>query len=179
MVHVSPANHFPTGAVLGTQRRSQLLKWANERPERYIIEDDYDSELRYAGRPKPPLFTQDSGGKVVYLNTFSKTLVPSLRISYMVLPNTLMEIYRKQLGFYSCTVSSFEQLTLAQFISGGYFERHINRLRRYYDKQRTLILNAIRESPLMSIATLGNMDVGTHILITAERNLIPFPLPLP
>ena len=170
-IHVSPANHFPTGAVLSDERREQLIEWANERPERYIIEDDYDSELRYFGRSKPPLFTQDTGEKVIYLNTFSKTLVPSLRISYMVLPKTLMEIYRKQLSFFSCTVSSFEQLTLAEFIMGGYFERHIHRLRRYYSKQRAAFIDAIMASPLTSIATLIDMEVGTHLLMHVNTNL--------
>lgn len=170
-IHVSPANHFPTGTVLSPDRQRKLIEWANGKPERYIIEDDYDSELRYSGRPNPPLFTQDDGDKVIYLNTFSKTLVPSLRISYMVLPRTLMEIYRQQLSFFSCTVSSFEQLTLAEFIMGGYFERHIHRLRRYYSKQRAAIINAIEQSPLTSIATLNNMEVGTHLLMHVNTHL--------
>ena len=164
-VHVSPANHFPTGVAMSQRRRKQLLDWAHREPQHYIIEDDYDSELRYSGRPAASLFAQDNGEKVIYLNTFSKTLVPSIRISYMVLPFPLMELYTKQLSFYSCTVSSFEQYTLAQFISGGYFERHIMRLRRFYDKRMSIVIEAFEKSPLMKIATLKEVEVGTHLLL--------------
>ena len=171
LVHVSPANHFPTGAVLSQDRRDKLIRWIHEKPQRYIIEDDYDSELRFSGRSMPALFSQDNEGKVIYLNTFSKTLVPSIRISYMVLPRPLMELYRKQSSFYSCTVSSFEQLTLAQFISGGYFERHIMKLRRHYDRQRSAITSAIKESKIMSIAHMMRSDVGTHMLLHVDTHM--------
>ncbi len=165
IVHVSPANHFPTGAVMPPERRQQLLDWVHASPRRYIIEDDYDSELRYTGAAYPPLVTRDDSDHVVYMNTFSKTLVPSLRISYMVLPPTLSDLYRAQLSFYSCTVSSFEQYTLAAFIEGGYFERHITRLRRYYGKQRRAIIDALSASPLMEIAEIHPVNVGTHLLL--------------
>lgn len=165
VVHVSPANSFPTGAVMPASRRAKLLEWAHADPDRYIIEDDYDSELRFTGRALPPLFTQDDRDKVIYMNTFSKTLVPSLRISYMVLPEALMDLYRSQLSFYSCTVSSFEQCALAEFITRGYFERHINRLRRYYGHQRAAMIAALKASPLMDIATLHAVDVGTHLIL--------------
>ena len=125
IVHVSPANHFPLGIEMSSSRRKELLRWVNEDPHRYIIEDDYDSELRFSGRAQPALFTQDLNQRVIYLNTFSKTLVPSLRISYMVLPKQLMDLYARQLSFYSCTVSSFEQGALARFIRGGYFVCHM------------------------------------------------------
>lgn len=165
VVHVSPANSFPTGAVMPLSRRAKLLEWVHEKPDRYIIEDDYDSELRFTGRALPPLFTQDDRDKVIYMNTFSKTLVPSLRISYMVLPEALMDLYRRQLSFYSCTVSSFEQCALAEFITRGYFERHINRLRRYYGHQRANMIAALKASPLMAIATVHAVDVGTHLIL--------------
>lgn len=165
VVHVSPANSFPTGAVMPLSRRTKLLEWAHENPDRYIIEDDYDSELRFTGRALPPLFTQDDHDKVIYMNTFSKTLVPSLRISYMVLPEALMDLYRRQLSFYSCTVSSFEQCALAEFITRGYFERHINRLHRYYGRQRAHMIAALKASPLMAIAAVHAGDVGTHLIL--------------
>ena len=171
VAHVSPANHFPIGAVMSAERRTQLLSWLAERGYRYIVEDDYDSELRFSGRALPPLFTQDPTGRVIYLNTFSKTLVPSLRISYMVLPDALMDIYRQQLSFYSCTVSSFEQSALAEFIERGYLERHINRLRRFYDKQRERITEAIRTSGLAKIAHLREVNVGTHMLVHIDTRL--------
>lgn len=171
VVHVSPANHFPLGIEMSFERRRALLNWANEDPRRYIIEDDYDSELRFSGRAQPPLFTQDFNQKVIYLNTFSKTLVPSLRISYMVLPKALMELYTRQLSFYSCTVSSFEQDALARFIKGGYFERHINRLRRYYDKQRHAVVQALEQSRLMRIGRIHNPPVGTHVILSVDSQL--------
>lgn len=170
-VHVSPANIFPTGVVMTAERRAEMLAWLHARPGRYLIEDDYDSELRFSGRALPTLFTQDASGGVVYLNTFSKTLVPSLRISYMVLPDTLMELYRSQLSFYSCTVSSFEQLALARFISEGHFERHINRLRRYYGRQRAVAIEAFETSPLASVAEVKAPDVGTHLLLAVRTGM--------
>ena len=171
VVHVSPANHFPLGIEMSTDRRRALLEWASRDPRRYIIEDDYDSELRYSGRSQPSLFTQDVNQKVIYLNTFSKTLVPSLRISYMVLPKSLMELYVRQLSFYSCTVSSFEQDALARFIAGGYFERHINRLRRYYNKQRKAVIEALEQSALMKIGSVQHIKVGTHLILSVDSQL--------
>lgn len=171
VVHVSPANHFPLGIEMPASRRHALLKWANEDAHRYIIEDDYDSELRFSGRAQPPLFTQDSNRKVIYLNTFSKTLVPSLRISYMILPKQLMELYTRQLSFYSCTVSSFEQDALARFIQDGYFERHINRLRRYYNKQRKAMVKALEESDITTISSVQNTNVGTHLILSVHSRL--------
>ena len=165
VVHVSPANHFPTGIIMSSDRRQELLSWANEKTGRFIIEDDYDSEIRYGGRAPAPLITQDHAQKVIYLNTFSKTLVPSLRIAYMILPETLMNLYRNQLSFYSCTVSSFEQSTLAKFISEGYFERHINRIRRHYKKQRQNILTALKQSKIAIISDVYGGEVGTHFIL--------------
>ncbi|MGI6032103.1 MAG: PLP-dependent aminotransferase family protein [Coriobacteriales bacterium] len=171
IVHVSPANHFPIGIVMSANRRKKLLDWVHQKPERYLVEDDYDSELRFNGRQQPPLFTQDTEQKVIYLNTFSKTMVPSLRISYVVLPKNLMGLYRSQMSFYSCTVSSFEQIALAEFISGGYFERHINRLRRYYGKQRIALVDAFNASHLPLIAQYRTVDVGTHLLVNVFTQL--------
>lgn len=171
IVHVSPANHFPLGIEMSSSRRKELLCWVNEDPHRYIIEDDYDSELRFSGRAQPALFTQDLNQRVIYLNTFSKTLVPSLRISYMVLPKQLMDLYARQLSFYSCTVSSFEQGALARFIRGGYFERHINRLRRYYNKQRKAVVQALEESDLVTIGNVHDINVGTHLILSVDSRL--------
>lgn len=171
VVHVSPANHFPTGIVMSPERRNALMKWAIAEPDRYIIEDDYDSELRYAGRSLPPLLAHDTMQKVVYMNTFSKTLVPSLRISYMVLPDSLMDLYQKQLSFFSCSVSSFEQLTLAHFISEGYFERHIKKLKAYYQRQRDEYRRAIEASDLALICQADSVEVGTHFILKVNTEL--------
>lgn len=171
VVHVSPANHFPTGIVMPARRRYELLDWANVASKRYIIEDDYDSEFRYRGKYIPPLFTQDTQHKVIYMNTFSKTLVPSLRISYMVLPPRLMERYIESMNFYSCTVSSFEQLTLAQFIAKGHFERHVNRLRTYYKKLRLAILDEYAASRLSKVSQVIENNAGTHFLLYVRTTM--------
>lgn len=115
-------------------RRQELLRWAGT--ERYILEDDYDSEFRFTGHPVQTLQSIDRQGRVIYLNTFSQTIAPSMRISYMVLPPRLVERYRRELGFYACTVPSFEQFALAKFIAGGYFEKHLNRMRLFYRTRR-------------------------------------------
>lgn len=171
VVHLSPANHFPTGIVMPISRRLELFNWVNRTSKRYIIEDDYDSEFRYNGRFIPPLFAQDTQNKVIYMNTFSKSLVPSLRISYMILPPKLLERYESTMSFYSCTVSSFEQYTLARFISEGYLERHVNRMRNYYKEQRSLILKAIKNSCLGKNAVITERNAGTHFLLTVKTSL--------
>ena len=171
IVHLSPANHFPTGIVMPITRRLELFEWANRKPGRYIIEDDYDSEFRYNGKFILPLYAEDTQNKVIYMNTFSKTLVPSLRISYMVLPEKLMAEYEKAQSFYSCTVSSFEQHTLARFISQGYFERHLNRMKKYYREQRALILQTIKTSPLEKISRVIERNAGTHFLLDLRTAL--------
>lgn len=171
VVHLSPANHFPTGIVMPISRRLELFEWVNRIKKRYIIEDDYDSEFRYSGRFILPLFAQDTQGKVIYMNTFSKSLVPSLRISYMVLPKGLLQRYEETMSFYSCTVSSFEQHTLARFISEGYFERHLNKMRNYYKEQRSKILGALRKSPLAKISAITERKAGTHFLLHVRTRL--------
>lgn len=171
IVHLSPANHFPTGIVMPITRRVELFEWANRRPGRYIIEDDYDSEFRYAGKFILPLYAEDVRHKVIYMNTFSKSLVPSLRISYMVLPASLMQRYEEAQSFYSCTVSGFEQHTLANFISRGYFERHLNRMKKYYKEQRAVILQAIHRSPLGRISSVTERKAGTHFLLSVRTRL--------
>lgn len=171
VVHVSPANHFPTGIVMPITRRLELLEWANRAYKRFIIEDDYDSEFRYNGHLIMPLFADDVSGKVIYLNTFSKTMVPSLRISYMVLPPRLLRYYMDTMSFYSCTVSSFEQYALARFIDDGHFERHINRTRNFYRNQREAVLAAIAASHLRAIARVEERNAGTHFLLHVRTQL--------
>lgn len=171
VIHISPSHHFPTGIVTPITRRQELLRWANECGGRYIIEDDYDSEFRFTGRPIPTLFSIDEGEKVIYVNTFSKTIAPSIRISYMILPSSLLEEYRKKLGFYACTVPSFEQYTLAKFISGGNFERHISRMKKQYRIQRDEVIHIIRESPLAEKSTIYEEDAGLHFLMRLDTHL--------
>lgn len=171
VVHVSPANHFPTGIVMPIKRRLELFEWANRARKRYIIEDDYDSEFRYSGRLIMPLFADDASDKVIYLNAFSKTMVPSLRISYMVLPPKLLARYVDTMSFYSCTVSSFEQYALARFIDEGHLERHINRTRNFYRRQREAVLRDLAQSPLAKISHVEERNAGTHFLLYVRTSL--------
>lgn len=165
IAHISPNHHFPTGITMPAGRRYEILAWANEREGRYIIEDDYDSEFRLNGKPIPTLFSMDACEKVIYMNTFSKSLTPTIRISYMVLPVHLINRFYRELSFYACTVSNFEQYTLAAFIRQGYFEKHINRMRLYYSRQRKLMIDTIRKSRLNEACEIIENDSGLHFLI--------------
>ena len=166
ILHTSPNHQFPTGAVTPIGRRQSLLRWAEAREGRYIIEDDYDSEFRFTLRPIPTLQSIDRAGRVIYVNTFSRTLAPSLRISYMVLPEDLTERYRAQLGFYSSTVPAMEQYTLSRFLDEGYFEAHINRMRKSYRAQRDAVIDTILQSPLGARCRVSGEDAGLHFLLT-------------
>ena len=168
VVHISPSHHYPTGRVMPITRRQELLHWAQERPERIILEDDYDSEFRFVGRPIPTLFSIDGGEQVVYLNTFSKTIAPSIRISFMVLPRHLLADFQEKLGFYACTVSAFEQYTLAQFLSGGWYEKHLSRMRKHYRQKRDAVIAALRQSPLSPHAAIAEEDAGLHFLLRLD-----------
>ncbi|MDO5401590.1 MAG: PLP-dependent aminotransferase family protein [Eubacteriales bacterium] len=169
VLHCSPSHHFPTGLVTPVSRRLELLAWARE--GRWIIEDDYDSEFRFDAHPMPTLQSLDFGGRVIYMNSFSKTLAPSIRISYMVLPGELLEIFRRRLGFYSNTVPSFEQYTLARFLSRGHFEKHINRMRKIYKSRRNAVISLIRSSPFAGRLTILEQDSGLHFLLKVDTDL--------
>lgn len=165
IIHTSPSHHFPTGIVMPVSRRYELLGWAAKKKQHYIIEDDYDSELRLSGKPFPTLQSIDVSGKVIYMNTFTKTLASTVRISYMVLPEDLAKRFYSELSFYSCTVSNFEQYTLAQFMENGSFEKHINRLRNYYQMKRDAILKAFRKEPLGRFVNIQEEGAGVHFLM--------------
>ena len=171
ITHISPNHHFPTGITMPASRRYEVLTWANARRGRYIIEDDYDSEFRANGRPLPTLFGIDAFEKVIYMNTFSKSLSPTIRISYMVLPVHLINRYYEKLAFYSCTVSNFEQYTLADFIAKGYFEKHINRMRLFYSRQRKHLIDAIEKSSLRDKCEIVENESGLHFLIRFRTEL--------
>ena len=171
VLHTTPLHHFPTGVVTSPARRSALLEWVAAAPDRYLIEDDYDSEFRFDAHPVPALCSLDSTGRVIYMNSFSKTLAPSIRISYMILPDALMERFRRELGFYGCTVPSFEQYTLARFLSRGYFEKHINRMRKLYRARRNRVLQVLRACPLAHRITVQEQDAGLHFLLRVDTEL--------
>ncbi|MEA4986699.1 MAG: PLP-dependent aminotransferase family protein [Anaerovorax sp.] len=171
IIHISPSHHFPTGIITPMKRRQEILNWANQDSSRYIIEDDYDSEFRFHGKPIQTLQSIDANEKVIYINTFSKTIAPTIRISYMVLPFHLMEKFREEMGFYSCTVSSFEQYTLASFIEKGHFERHINRMRNFYRSQRDSLLEKIKKSPFNKKVTVLEENSGLHFILDVNTDI--------
>lgn len=165
VAHISPSHHYPTGIVTPISRRYELLGWASRDVNRFIIEDDYDSEFRLSGKPLPTLQSIDVAGKVIYMNTFTKSLASTIRISYMVLPKPLLRQFTEKLGFYSCTVSNFEQYTLAKFIREGYLEKHINRMRNYYRGLRNAFVQAIGKSSLSQICRIREEEAGLHFLL--------------
>ncbi len=166
-VHLSPSHHFPTGAVMPASRRAEALLWA-ESAGGYIVEDDYDSEFRFVGRPIAPLSQMDKGGRVIYLNTFTKSIAPSLRIAYMVLPDRLLEVFEKKLAFHSCPVPAFEQYTLARFISEGYFSKHLQRLKTRSLARRNAVIKTIDESMLAKYAHISEENSGLHFLLRLD-----------
>lgn len=168
VAHISPSHQFPTGVITSISKRYELLSWAAKADNRYIIEDDYDSEFRMIGRPIPTLQSIDTIEKVIYLNTFSKSITPTLRISYMVLPKQLVNVYYNKLSFYSCPVTTLIQIALARFISEGYFEKHINRMRNYYKKQRDLLVNLFNESEVRDRVKICEEDAGLHFVIRLD-----------
>ncbi len=170
-VHVSPEHQVPIGFAMPVDRRQELLAWAAEEKERYIIEDDFDCEFRMVGKPIPSLQSMDHSNRVIYMNTFSKTMVPSLRMGYMVLPERLMERYVSTMHFYSATVSGLEQHAMAAFMEQGHFERHIRRLVKDYRAQRERICRMFRSSPLSQISQIYEDDAGTHFLLHVDTPL--------
>lgn len=169
VLHISPTHHFPTGIVTPLSRRQSLLDWAKENGG-WIIEDDYDSEFRFDSHPKPAMQSLD-GSRVIYMNSFSKSLAPSIRISYMVLPQPLMEAFQRRLGFYSCTVPSFEQYTLARFLTRGFFEKHINRMRKFYKNRRNNLISTIESWKYADRLTILEEDAGLHFVLRVDTDL--------
>lgn len=165
--HLSPSHQYPTGLVTPIRRRQELLGWA-EAVGGYIVEDDYDSELRFTGRPIPPLQSIDGGGRVIYLNTFSQTIAPSMRVGFLALPPRLLERYRRELDFYACTVPATEQFVLAKFLSGGYYEQHLARMRTEYRARRAAVLEAFRTSPFAHRVHIAEQGAGLHFLLRLD-----------
>ena len=166
VAHIMPSHQFPTGIVTTAARRRELLNWARE-GDRYLIEDDYDSEFRMAGRPIPSLFGIDAAERVLYLNSFAKSLGAAFRMAYLVLPPQLAQRFREQLGFYANTVSPLDQLALARFIEQGHYDRHVNRLRTHARKTQDALVNALREAFGRRIAFAGLND-GLHFIMQLE-----------
>ena len=163
VVYVTPSHHFPLGTIMSASRKQQLLSWANKKVDRYIIEDDYDSEFRYFGKPIPALQSEDPFGKVIYVGTLSKAIAPGIRMSYMVLPEKMIEQYRKVAGFYFSTVSRIDQNVICQFFVQGHFERHLNRMRKIYKAKHDILLQELKVSSL-PVRIVGE-SAGLHLLL--------------
>ncbi len=130
VLHITPYRSFPSGVTASASKKREYLQWAMEKPGRLLVEDDFESEFTLSRKPEETLFSLSEQDNVIYINTFSKTLAPSIRVGYMVLPKSLLALFEEKLGFYSCTVPLLEQMVLSQLLSSGDFERHINRVRR-------------------------------------------------
>lgn len=169
VAYVTPSHQFPTGAVLSASRRAQLLNWAAQEEERYIIEDDYDSEFRYIGKPIASLQGMDHRGKVIYISTFSKSLMPSLRIAYFVLPEKLLTRYHDIFTYYTSTVPRFEQHMLTQFMKDGYFSKHLNRMRKIYRKKLEKLTQAL--DPYAPTVSISGEQAGMHVVLTVRKEM--------
>jgi GntR family transcriptional regulator/MocR family aminotransferase len=171
LVHVTPSHQFPSGIIMPVGRRLGLLQWALSGKNRFILEDDYDSEFRFSGLPIPALQGLDRSGKVIYFNSFSKSLAPSLRIGYMVLPPELLGRYRASFPSCPCSVSNFEQAILTRFLTEGYFERHLNRMRNAYKERRDLLVATLMKSTLFPVLEVQNDDAGLHFLLKVRNGM--------
>lgn len=169
LLYVTPSHQFPTGAVLSIAKRKQLLQWAKD-TDTYLIEDDYDSELRYYTNPIPAMQSLDSHDRTIYTGTFSKSLAPSMRIAYIVLPKPLMAPYTAYYHRYNSQVSPLHQLALSDFIASGSYERHINRLRTIYRKKQGALLNAI-ERVFGDYVSVSGGGAGIHLLLDIKSPL--------
>ena len=171
LAYVTPSHQFPTGATMPIARRTELLRWAGAAPGRYVVEDDYDSEFRYDTRPIPSLQGLDQAGRVIYVSTFSKSMAPSMRIGYMVLPVPVLEMYRAEYGVYSSTVSRFEQQTLCRFMEEGHFARHLNRLRSACRARRDALLEALYAAFGRDGVAVRGSHTGLHLLAAVHNGM--------
>ncbi|MDH4424792.1 MULTISPECIES: PLP-dependent aminotransferase family protein [Bacillus] len=170
VVFVTPSHQFPYGMIMPITRRMQLLQWAKKEEGRYIIEDDYDSEFRYSGKPIPALQGLDTDGKVIYMGTLSKALLPSLRMSYIVLPKNLINKYQKQYLFYTQSVSRIDQEVIRKFLNEGHFEKHIHKMRVVYRKKRDRLVFEIEKYFADQVEVIGE-DSGLHILLKVHNGM--------
>lgn len=169
IVYVMPSHQFPMGTVMPLGRRQELLDWASGAKGRYIIEDDHDSEFRYIGKPIPSLQSRDRTESVIYFGTFSKSISPALRMSYMVLPKHLRARLSEQFGFYSSTVSTQLQLSVCQFMQNGDFERHLNRMRRIYKAKHDYLLRELKKQSW--VQAIAGENAGLHLVVTVRTTM--------
>jgi GntR family transcriptional regulator/MocR family aminotransferase len=169
VVYVTPSHQFPYGMIMPISRRMDLIKWAEEK-NGYIIEDDYDGEYRYKGKPIPSLQGLSTKERVVYIGTFSKSLIPSIRISYMVLPSPLMKKYLKHFTIYKQTVSRIHQETLYRFMKEGFWQSHLNKMRTLYRKKHSTLMFAINNYLGQNVTIIGEKS-GLHIVLEVKNNM--------
>lgn len=169
IMHLSPSHHFPTGIITPISRRYELLGWASKDENRYIIEDDYDSEFRYKGKPIPALQGFDKNERVIYIGTFSKSIAPSIRISYMALPKKLMRYYQSRYPF-AVTISKVDQKIVELFLRNGHYERHLNRMRRLYKSKHDWILRWVKEE-MSEICSCFGEHAGIHLLLRFHNGI--------
>ena len=162
IAYVMPSHQYPLGTVMPIKRRLELLKWADGSERRYIVEDDYDSEFRYKGKPIPALQGYDSHGKVIYIGTFSKSIAPAIRVSYLVLPEKLLRLYEERGTAFSSTVSRVDQRIVAGFLKEGYYERHLNKMRAVYKSRHDVLLDGLKEIPDIEVS---GENAGVHLLV--------------
>jgi len=167
-VYLTPSHQFPTGVVMPIKRRKEILGWAAGE-DRYIIEDDHDSEFRYKGLPIPPMKAIDTGNKVVYLGTFSRTIAPAIRIGFMVLPDGLLKVYRRKLAFLACTVPRIDQAVLTEFILGGHYERHINKARKIYKSRHDKLISSLKVFG-DKVKIMGG-NAGMHLMVKFKLDM--------
>lgn len=163
LAYVMPSHQFPLGVVMPLRRRLKLLEWAATDPRRYIIEDDHDSEYRYKGRPIPALQGMAQQDRVIYLGTFSNSIMPSIRVSYMVLPQSLLKAYETTCGFYASTVSRMQQMAVCRFLEQGYFERHLNKMRGIYKAKHDMLLHLLKGRPW--VYRIYGDHAGLHLAV--------------
>ena len=166
MAYVTPSHQFPLGVTMPAGRRSRLLHWAASAPDRWLIEDDYDSEFRWSSRPIPALQGLDRAGRVVYMGTFSRSIAPAIRVAYMILPPALLERWQSVFAHGACTVSRFEQESLRRFLTQGLYGRHLRRTGNLYRKKCALFTGALLDIPGVSVS---GADAGLHFLATHSR----------
>jgi DNA-binding transcriptional MocR family regulator len=168
LVYITPSHQFPYGMVLPIQKRLKLLEWAS-REKAYIIEDDYDSEFRYQGRPIPSLKALDKKENVIYLGTFSKSFLPGARLSYIVLPSKLADEFQEKLGRYSQSASPIIQKAMFLFMKEGFFERHIRKMKKVYQEKHKTLISAIKTHFGNDVEIIGE-KAGLHILMKTDRH---------
>ena len=166
IAYVTPSHQFPLGVSMPAGRRSRLLHWAASAPDRWIIEDDYDSEFRWSSRPIPAMQGLDRAGRVVYLGTFSRSIAPAIRAAYLILPPSLLEQYRRTFSHGACAVSRFEQESLRRFLTQGLYGRHLRRTGNLYRKKCALFAGALSAIPGASVS---GAEAGLHFLLTLPR----------